>query len=87
MEKIALATKLTARDGHAACPSPDQTQMLMYGGDDRRSMQLADLWAFGLETEQWRELRQQGAGPDGRQQHIMLTRGSDTFVGFGVTGG
>ena len=76
--KLALATKPTARKAHAACPSPDQTQMLMYGGN-----WLADLWAFGLETEQWTELGQGGGGPGEREGHIMLTRGSDTFVGFG----
>ena len=64
--------------------------MLMYGGKltDRGGwyVWLTDLWVFGLETEQWTELRQEGAGPGKRYEHIMLSRGSDTFVGFGLNG-
>ena len=75
--KLALATKPKGRWLHSACPSPDQRQVLMYGGEDSRyGNELEDLWSFSPDLDpQWKQLGQEGTGPGKRMGHIMGTIG------------
>ena len=71
--------KPSARSFHAACLSPDQSQILIYGGIDSECNVLQDMWAFSPEQRKWTQLSQSGSGPGKRSAHVMFRRGSDVF--------
>ena len=82
--KLAVeGTKPSARNFHAACLSPDQSQILIYGGFDIGRNWLQNLWAFSPEQRKWTQLSQSGSGPGKRIGHVMFRKGSNVFVGFG----
>ncbi|CAE7232433.1 GPA3 [Symbiodinium natans] len=78
----------SAREDHSAILDIKARAMLLFGGYVPGRGYSDDAWAFGLEDQQWRELRREGELPPGRELHsaIFDPKGRQMVV-FGGRGG
>jgi hypothetical protein len=80
----------SARWDHAAVYDPIADRMLVFGGADSESNQLADVWALSCtEPPTWTEIHPLGAAPAGRSSHVAVFDPSANrlFVHGGFDGG